>query len=178
MSFLSNPHLDLTTVRIETPRCVLVPFSLDGVVDIHELTDEFCRANRDLYVSPFLPTYEQELEYLQWQIESIRKWEILELFILEKNTWKFIGATGLNNQTENTMNLWLWIRIDEQAKWYATEVYTGLIDWAHEHIRYEYLSHYLNPENTPSRRLAEKFGWVLQDIRSENGDDWYKIYLR
>jgi hypothetical protein len=65
MSFLSNPHLDLTTVRIETPRCVLVPFSLDGVVDIHELTDEFCRANRDLYVSPFLPTYEQELEYLQ-----------------------------------------------------------------------------------------------------------------
>ncbi|MFZ2255390.1 MAG: hypothetical protein WAW59_04685 [Patescibacteria group bacterium] len=64
MSFLSSPHLDLTTIRIETERCVLVPFTLDGTIDIHELTDEFCRANQDLYVSPFLPTYEQEVEYL------------------------------------------------------------------------------------------------------------------
>jgi len=178
MSFLLNPHLDLTTVRIETPRCVLVPFSLDGVVDIHELTDEFCRANKDLYVSPILPTYEQELEYLQWQIESIRKWEILELFILEKSTWKFLGATGLTNLAEDTMNLGLWIRVDEQGKRYATEVYDWFINWARVNVRYEYLSHYLNPANTPSRRLAEKFGWVPQDIRSENGDDWYKIYLR
>ena len=33
MSFLRNPHLDLTTSRIETDRCVLVPFSTDGRED-------------------------------------------------------------------------------------------------------------------------------------------------
>ncbi len=40
MSFLSNPHLDLTISHIETARCVLVPFSLDGRVDIHELQEK------------------------------------------------------------------------------------------------------------------------------------------
>ena len=65
MSFLKNLHLDFSTFRIETPRCVLVPFSLDGVVDIEEITDEFCRANKELYVSPFLPTYDEEMVYLQ-----------------------------------------------------------------------------------------------------------------
>jgi hypothetical protein len=64
MSFLRNPHLDLTTSRIETDKCVLVPFSLDGRVDIRELQEEFCLANKDLWVSPFLPSYEEEIVWL------------------------------------------------------------------------------------------------------------------
>jgi hypothetical protein len=50
MSFLRNIHLDLTTSRIETDRCVLVPYSLDGRVDIRELQEEFCLANKNLWV--------------------------------------------------------------------------------------------------------------------------------
>lgn len=73
MSFLSNPHLDLTTVRIETPRCLLVPFTTDGTVDIHELTDEFCRANWDFQVAPILPTYEQEYEYVRDAISQMEQ---------------------------------------------------------------------------------------------------------
>ena len=84
MPFLSNPHLDLTTSRIETERCVLVPFSTDGRVDIRELAEEFCRANKDLYVSPFLPTYEQEFEFIRMQEEAIRNGEVFENFILDK----------------------------------------------------------------------------------------------
>ena len=86
MSFLKNPHLDLTTSRIETARCVLVPFSSDGRVDIHELAEEFCKANKDLYVSRLLPTYEQELEFVRNTEARIEKGEEFENFILDKNT--------------------------------------------------------------------------------------------
>jgi hypothetical protein len=92
MTFLTNPHLDLTISRIETERCILVPFSTDGRVDIRELAEEFCKANKDLYVSPFLPTYEQELEFIKSQEEAIRKREVFENFILDKLTNRFIGC--------------------------------------------------------------------------------------
>lgn len=116
MSFLLSPHLDLTLSRIETTRLVLVPFSLDGRVDVRELTEQFCLANQDLYVSPFLPTYEQELEFIKIQEESIRNREVFENFIIEKNTGKLIGCVGLNTPEENRMNIGLWIRVDEHQK--------------------------------------------------------------
>ncbi len=163
MHFLSDPHLDLTTSRIETPRCVLVPFSTDGRVDIHELAIEFCKANKDLYVSPYLPNYEQELEFIHKNEVSIRNGEIFENFILEKWTNRLIGCVGFNTPEEHRMNIGLWIRVDEHGKWYATEVYTAMIDWARKNMRYTYLKHSLNPENIASRKLALKFGGVLQD---------------
>jgi hypothetical protein len=73
MPFLSHPHLSLSDSRIETSRCVLVPFSLDGRVDIRELQEEFCRANKDLYVSPYLPSYEEEVAFIAQSEEKIRK---------------------------------------------------------------------------------------------------------
>lgn len=84
MPFLLNPHLDLTTQIIETPRCVIIPFSTDGRVDIRELAEEFCKANKDFFVSPFLPTYEQELEFVGMQEMAIQNREVFENFILEK----------------------------------------------------------------------------------------------
>lgn len=177
MSFLLNPHLDLTTSRIETERCILVPFSTDGRVDIRELAEEFCKANKDLYVSPFLPTYEQEFEFIKSQEEAIRNREVFENFILDKWTNRFIGCVWLNRPEEHRMNIGLWIRVDEHAKWYATEVYTALIDWARENTRYEYLKHSLDPRNTVSRKLAFKFGGILQDEKSEKWDEIYHIAL-
>ena len=90
MPFLRNSHLDLTTVRIETPRCVIVPFSLDGRVDIHELAKEFCKANKNLWVSEFLPNYEEEMVFITGAIEQIERRELFENFILEKETGKLI----------------------------------------------------------------------------------------
>ena len=116
MPFLRNPHLDLTTSRIETARCVIVPFSTDGRVDIRELGEEFCKANKNLYVSPFLPNYEEEMEFVTKMIELIVQREVFENVIIEKDTNKLIGAIALNSPEENTMNIGLWIREGEQEK--------------------------------------------------------------
>ena len=114
--FLRNPDLNLTASRIETPRCVLIPFSSDGRVELRELQEEFCRANKNLYVSPFLPNYEQEVAFVKTQEEAIIKGEVFENFILSRQTGRFIGCIGLNKPEEHRMNIGLWIREDEQGK--------------------------------------------------------------
>ncbi len=177
MSFLINPHLDLTSQIIETPRCTIVPFSIDGRVDIREQQEEFCKANKDLFVNPFLPNYEQEIEFIEKTERAIKNWETFENFLLEKWSNRLIGCVGLNNPEEHRMNIGLWIRVDEHGKWYATEAYWALLDWAQENVRYAYLKHALDPRNTASRKLALKFGGVLQDEIDEKGSEIYHIPL-
>jgi RimJ/RimL family protein N-acetyltransferase len=116
MPFFSTPHLDLTTSRIETSRCVLVPFSLDGRVDIRELAEEFRNANKDLYVSQFLPNHEEEMDFVTKVVEQIKSGELFENFILEKGTNRLIGCAGLNHPEDHTMNIGIWIRTDEHGK--------------------------------------------------------------
>lgn len=83
------------TSCIETPRCVLVPFSVDGRVDIHELLEEFCKANKDFYVSPKLPTYEEEVEFIRTAEEKIYIGEEFENFILSKDSKRLLGCGRL-----------------------------------------------------------------------------------
>lgn len=177
MPFLSHHHLDLTPSRIETARCLLVPFSTDGRVDIRELQEEFCRANKDLYVSPILPTYDQELEYVGASEEKIARGEEFENFILDKRSNTLIGAGGLRLLESGEVNIGIWIRESEQWKWYASETYDALILWAKENLAHDYLIHSLNPENNWSRKLAEKFGGILQIEKGERGHDIYHIPL-
>lgn len=177
MSFLKDPHLDLTTIHIETARCVLVPFSLDGRVDIHEVTEEFCKANKDFFVNSFLPNYEQELDFLEKSIASMKAWEMFENFVLEKWSNRLIGAWGLRILDSGELNIGIWIRVDEHGKWYATEIYTALIDWAREYVSYQSLRHALDPRNEASRKLALKFGGILQDKSNERWDEIYHIPL-
>ena len=134
MPFLQNPHLDLTISRIETDRCILVPFSTDGRVDIRELAEEFCKANKDLFVSPSLPNYEQELEYVDGVEKRIKKWEEFENFVFDKYTMRFIGCGGIRILETGESNIGIWIRVDEHSKWYATEVYIWLLSIGHEQI--------------------------------------------
>jgi RimJ/RimL family protein N-acetyltransferase len=116
MPFVSHPHLDLTASRIETPRLVLLPFSLDGLVRIEELRDQFCLINQDHFVSQFLPTYEEEKIYVAKMVEQIRAGELFENCVFDKNTMRFIGCAGLNRPEPNTMNIGIWIRRDEHGK--------------------------------------------------------------
>ena len=178
MPFLSHSNISLSTSRIETDRCVLVPFSTDGRVDIRELQEEFCRANKNLYVSPILPTYEQEVEYVHNEEQKITRGEAFENFILDKRHNTLVGAGGLRLLESGEVDIGIWIRENEQWKWYASEAYKALIEWARENTDYQDLKHSLNPENIWSRKLAEKFGGILQDEKTKSGHDIYHIPLR
>ena len=177
MLFLKNPHLPLSTSRLETLRCVLVPFSTDGRVDIHELQEEYCKANKDLYISPHLPTYEEEVAWLTDMEQKIEKRELFENFILERSSDRLLWCGGLRILESSELNIGIWIREDEHGKGYASEVYEALISWAREHTTYSYLVHSVHPSNEASHKLARKFGWVLQDQKNEREYDIYNLHL-
>lgn len=109
MPLLVNPHLDLTTSRIETLRCVLVPFSTDGRVDIHELTEQFCLANQDLYVSASLPNYEEEFVYIENSILEMQRGEMFENFVIDRETTRLIGAGRIRTLESGELNIGIWI---------------------------------------------------------------------
>ena len=156
---------------------MVIPFSKDGRVDIRELQEQFCLSNKNLYVSPILPTYEQELEYVRTSEEKIARSEEFENFILDKTTNKLIWAGGIRVLESWKLNIGIWIREDEHWKWYASEVYSGLIEWARANTVHTFLKHSLNPENIGSRKLAEKFGGILQPEKTDREHDVYHIPL-
>lgn len=177
MTFLQSPHLDLATVRIETARCVLVPFSTDGRVNLHELQEEFCKANYNLFIWPKMPSYEQEVDYVDGVARDMKERKIIEFFILQKGTGRLMGCIGLGESEWHLSNLGLWIRTDEHGKWYGTEIYQAMVDWAREHTTYQFLKHAMDARNTGSRKLALKFGGILQDETNTLGDEVYHIPL-
>ena len=63
------------------------------------------------------------------------------------------------------------------SKWYATEVYAELLEWARQNTDHVFLKHSLNPVNIASRKLAEKFGGILQSEKTERGYYVYNIPL-
>jgi RimJ/RimL family protein N-acetyltransferase len=107
---------DLSSERIQTERCIITPFSFDAGVDMAELTREFCKANKDLFVNPFLPTLPEEIEFVTKVVNAIMNGDTFENFILEKETRALIGCIGLNNPEEDRMNIGLWIRESEHGK--------------------------------------------------------------
>lgn len=173
--WLQTGERDLSRERIETERCIITPFSFDTGVAMEELTQEFCKANKDLFVSPFLPTLPEEIEFVTKVVNAIMNGETFENFILEKETRALIGCIGLNNPEENRMNIGLWIRESEHGKGYATETYRALLSWARDNTRYQYLKHSLDPRNDASRKLALKFSGILQPETNEKWDEVYHV---
>ncbi len=175
MFFLKNPHLDLTKESIETTRCLLLPFSKKSWEFIEKVREEFLLANRNLWISPFTPTFEEEARFFDDMIEKIENREVFECYIFDKLTKEFLGCAWLNSPEEKRMNIGIWIKPDKQGKWYGTEVYEALICWAREHTVYSYLKHSNNPENRASAELAKRFWGILQDEKTENNNDIYHI---
>ncbi len=175
---LRNPDIILKNEEIITERLLLSPFALHKV-NVLEVWQEFCMANRNLFIAPENPeTIEQEISFLKLFERKNELHEAFQLFIFEKANHRFIGCIGIRVLENDEYNLWIWIRTDEQRKWFATEAYRALIDWSKKNLDTPYLKHSLNEDNICSQRLVEKFSGILQKERTKERDHLkYFIYL-
>lgn len=174
--YLKNPEINLENVVIETPRCRIEPFRIEWI-DFQDLTEAFCEANENLYVSEHLPTIEQEQSFITGTITSRRSGKAFECFVFEKWSNHIIGAIGINSIDSNEPNLGLWIRKEYQWKWYGTEMYSHFISWLKNETNLTFVKHATNPENIGSIHLAEKFQWKLQEALTERWHLKYYITL-
>ncbi len=86
MILLKDPYLDLVHQYIETDRCIIVPFSLEGIVNIEEITHEFRLANKNKWINQMDPDIDEEVEYIKRTMNAMGNSELFENFIFHKES--------------------------------------------------------------------------------------------
>jgi RimJ/RimL family protein N-acetyltransferase len=79
--------------------------------------------------------------------------------VIEKSTGAWVGRIGpwVPAGWPGTEVGWSLIR-PAWGKGYAVEAATAAIDWAFEHLGWDEVIHCIDPENTPSQKVAERLG--------------------
>ncbi len=173
MLLLKNPYLDLIHQYIETERCIIVPFSTNGLIDIKEYYREFNKANKDGWLTDVEIDPYDELEITKKNIITMGNNERFDNFILNKETGDLLGGISLNTPEEESVNIVLWICDDEEWKWYGTEVYEAMLTWCRANTAYDFLIHTVHVQNERTGRLILKYKGKLQNWRTSQ---WYLIF--
>ncbi|MFA6090755.1 MAG: GNAT family N-acetyltransferase, partial [Candidatus Gracilibacteria bacterium] len=127
-SFLKNQEIDLETIVIETPRCTIEPFRMEGI-DFDDLSLAFRGANENFYVSEYLPNTQEEKEFITSTLEDRKNGKAFECFIFNKASRVIVGSIGISSLDTLEPNIGLWIRKEYHGKGYGTEVYTTMFEW-------------------------------------------------
>jgi RimJ/RimL family protein N-acetyltransferase len=150
--------------RIETARLKLVPLSARWNDDLFNLFHDPEIADWLFLTGP--PTREQ-LEARTVVHEQIWAERGYGMFaVLEKPTDRFVARVGAMTTPETGRIEIAWSTIkDAWGKGYASEAAKAAIDFTFANSNLDTLDCYLRPDNTASRRVAEKVGFRYQDTR-------------
>lgn len=155
----------LQKIVIETPRLKLIAINHNFAQDIFDnLTFKITR-----YMFP-LPAkqIEETIKFINSSMEKQTKWTDIIIIIIDKKTWEFLWWSWAHNLNSPTPELW--IRLKEAAHWkkYWSETIWWLIKRINENYNYEYLIYPVDKDNIPSRKLAEKFWWIIEKDENWN----------
>jgi RimJ/RimL family protein N-acetyltransferase len=154
----------MSEARVETARLILVPVGARHVDDLFRLFNEPVVADWLFLTGP--PTREQ-LEARVALSEAFWRERGYGMFaVSEKATGRFVARIGamLTPETGRVEIAWSTITA-AHGKGYATEAAKASIDFTLAHSNLDALDCYLRPDNTASRRVAEKVGFIYQDTR-------------
>lgn len=150
--------------RIETARLNLVPLNARWNDDIFRLLNEPEVADWLFLTGP--PTREQ-VEARMKAYEQFWAERGYGLFaVLEKPADRFVARVGaiMTPETGRIEIAWTTAR-EAWGKGYASEAAKASIDFTFANANLDTLDCYLRPDNTASRRVAEKVGFRYQDTR-------------
>ncbi len=80
--------------------------------------------------------------------------------VVERSTGEVLGVAGLKRDGEDAAELHYWIRSDRAGIGLATEACQRLVTWAGPALGVGRLTLWAGRENSASRRVAEKLGFV------------------
>ena len=155
---------------IVTPRLLLRPPQEGDGTAIHEAKlaswDELSKWMIWMFKPRHEASAEDDEEFCRHKIEQFKKKEDITLLILERETGKYLGGTGLHkcDWTKRFFQLGYWIRTDETGKGYATEATTALIHYAFNALKANKISAYYAEGNTASQNVMEKAGFEREGV--------------
>jgi RimJ/RimL family protein N-acetyltransferase len=150
--------------RVETSRLILVPLGARYLDDLFAMFNEPLVAEWLFLTGP--PTRE-ELEKRTAAHEAFWREHGYGMFCaLEKATGRFVARVGAMRTPETGRAEIAWSTVTAaHGKGYATEAARASIAYTFAHANLDALDCYLRPDNTASRRVAEKVGFIYQDTR-------------
>jgi RimJ/RimL family protein N-acetyltransferase len=152
------------SVCVETARLTLVPLSARFNEDLFRLYNEPEVADWLFLTGP--PTREQ-VEARTKAHEQVWAERGYGFFcVVEKASRRFVARVGPVTTPETGRIEIAWSTTREAwGKGYASEAARASIDFTFARSDLEALDCYLRPDNTASRRVAEKVGFIYQDTR-------------
>lgn len=154
----------MSEARVETARLILVPIAARHLDDLVRLFNEPLVAEWLFLTGP--PTREQ-LETRVAMSERFWRDHGYGMFaVSEKQTGAFVARVGAMPTPETGRIEIAWSTVTAaHGKGYATEAAKASIDFTFANSNLDALDCYLRPDNTASRRVAEKAGFIYQDTR-------------
>ena len=157
-------QLNLMNIEIETDRLLLKPISFDYAEDIFK---EFTQEITKYMVPKPAETIEETKEFVGNSLKGLMAGNNLQMVILDKVTNEFIGCIGLHELNTLEPELGIWAKKSSHQNGYGLEAMTGLIEWAHENIKFNHLKYPVDKRNIASRRIPERNnGKIIKEYKS------------
>lgn len=151
-------------IRVETARLALVPIDTRWCPDLMRLFGDPYNAAWLFLTGPPTP---DEIEKRTRIAEEFWRDNGYGMFaVLDKANDDFVARVGAMRTPETGRIEIAWSTVREaHGKGYAAEAAAAAIAFTFQHSKLDALDCYLRPDNTASRRVAEKVGFTYQDTR-------------
>lgn len=152
---------------IKTERLILRPPTKDDSKELNSaILESFELLNKWMVWANHRPTLEESKIEI---CKMIARWtlrEDLPVFIFDKGSKIFLGATGLTriNWELPSFEIGYWIRSDYAGKGIITEVTLALTSYAFKQLKAVRVEIKCDENNIASRRVAEKLGFNKEGI--------------
>ncbi len=155
-------------MTLETPRLILRPITLDDLaaVQVFEGDPEVAR-----FGSGIARSLEQVEAYIRVGLANAAEEPrtVWELGVVERESGILIGRVGFKRQVEpREASIWYALRRDRWGRGYAQEAMRPLLDFGFRDLGLHRVWADVDPENTPSMRLAQKLGMRQEAHHLEN----------
>ena len=167
---MDDPILLDLPAAIDTERLVMRPPQAgDGPALLAAIDESLPELRRFLASLPWVAA-EQTLEsaeiYCRNGQANFLARKDLPFLLFEKSTGQLVGATGLHRIVWATpkVEVGYWCRTTRSGRGFVSEAVTALSDFAFGHLHAVRVELITDEENTGSRRLAERCGFVLEGV--------------
>ncbi len=147
--------LDLTTLRIESERLLLVPITMEYAEDVFREFQE--PVTRFMEAKPADSIEELERRIVE-SIAAFHRGSEFNFTILKKETREFLGRAGFHEATTAAPEVGLWIKQSAHGNGYGREAMHALVGWIRKNFHFTHLRYDVARENTASIKMPESFG--------------------
>ena len=172
--FVTDPILIDLPTSVETERLILRPPQAgDGAVLHAAVADSLVELRRFLASLPWVavePSVESSELYCRNAQANFISRKDLPFLVFEKSSGQLLGATGLHRTVWSVpkTEIGYWGRTSRCGNGFTSEAVEAISTYAFSNLRAVRLEIITDEENEPSRRVAERCGFVLEGIlRSE-----------